>query len=248
MTERSSRIQIVVPCFNEAERFDSAGFERALAGRADLSFVLVNDGSTDETSAVLRTLADRCPARVEVLEQPKNAGKAEAVRQGMLLAFDRGAEMAGYWDADLATPLDAIGDFASVLDSEPEVDLVLGARVAMLGHSIERSATRHYAGRVFATFASMTLGLSVYDTQCGAKLLRCTEQTRALFDEPFGSRWVFDVELLARYLETGGAPSGIRELPLARWSDVQGSKVKPLDFAVGLLELARIKRRYPRGR
>lgn len=240
----SSRIQVVVPCYNEAGRFDSTAFVQAVSADLNTSFVLVNDGSTDDTLSVLRALAKQHPTRVEVLDRPKNAGKAEAVRQGMLVAFDRGAQMAGYWDADLATPLDAIADFAAILDSAPEVDLVLGARVAMLGHEIERSALRHYAGRVFATLASMALNLPVYDTQCGAKLLRCTDATRELFADPFGSRWAFDVELLARYLQHGGTPRGIRELPLARWTDVGESKVKPIDFVVAVIELARIKRRY----
>ena len=241
-------VQIVVPCYNEAERLDVAAFSKALGERPDTSFVFVNDGSTDDTSSVLHALSRENPGRITVLDQNVNSGKAEAVRQGMLAAFADGAELAGYWDADLATPLDAIGDFVSVLDADPRVDLVLGARVAMLGHDIERSPVRHYAGRVFATLASMTLGLSVYDTQCGAKLFRCNDATRALFDEPFGSRWVFDVELLARYLEHGGAPSGVRELALARWTDIPGSKVKPNDFLGGVIELARIRRRYARRR
>jgi glycosyltransferase involved in cell wall biosynthesis len=243
-----ARIQVVIPCYNEADRLDAAAFAKALEERPDTSFVFVNDGSTDDTSAVLHALSARHPGRMAVLDQGDNMGKAEAVRQGLLRAFSSGAELAGYWDADLATPLDAIGDFVTTLDSEPAVDVVLGARVAMLGHRIERKATRHYAGRVFATLASMTLGLSVYDTQCGAKLFRCNEATRALFADPFGSRWVFDVELLARYLHRGGDPSGIREQALARWTDVPGSKVKPTDFVGGVLELARIKRRYPRRR
>ena len=238
------RIHVVVPCYNEAARFDAAAFARALSQNASLSFVLVNDGSTDDTSSVLRAFAEQHPARVRVIDQPENAGKAEAVRSGMLAAFDGGADMSGYWDADLATPLDAITDFAAVLDAAPEVDIVLGARVAMLGREIERSAIRHYAGRVFATLASVVLGLSVYDTQCGSKLFRCNGATLALFADPFGSRWVFDVELLARYLERGGAPGGIRELPLARWTDVAGSKVKPTDFARGVVELIRIRRKY----
>ena len=242
------RVHLVVPCYNEAARFDSAAFARALAKNADFALVLVNDGSTDDTSATLHDLARRSPERVEVVDQPNNAGKAEAVRQGMLTAFASGAEMAGYWDADLATPLDALGDFVSDLDADADVDIVLGARVAMLGHEIQRSAIRHYAGRVFATLASVTIGLPVYDTQCGAKLFRCNAKTRALFDEPFGSRWVFDVELLARYLENGGSPSGIREQALARWTDIAGSKVKPSDFLGGIVELARIKRRYRRRR
>ena len=241
-----TRIQIVVPCYNEAARLDGAAFSKALEQRSDTSFVFVNDGSTDGTSSVLHALSAKNTTRVAVLDQNDNTGKAEAVRQGMLAAFAGGAEFAGYWDADLATPLGAIGDFVSALDSEPAVDVVLGARVAVLGHHIERKATRHYAGRVFATFASMTLGVSVYDTQCGAKLFRCNDATRALFADPFGSRWVFDVELLARYLHNGGDPSGIREQALARWTDVPGSKVKPTDFVGGVMELARIRRRYPR--
>jgi len=239
-----SRIEVVVPCYNEAERFDSAAFERALAENRDLAFVLVNDGSTDDTAAALHRLAFRNAARIKVLDKPKNEGKAEAVRQGMLEAFDQGADLAGYWDADLATPLDAITEFAAALDTAPEIDIVLGARFAILGHEIERSAIRHYAGRVFATLASVALGLTVYDTQCGAKLFRCNEATRVLFGQPFGSRWVFDVELLARYLAGGSEPSGIREIPLARWSDVAGSKVKPADFARGVVELLRIRSKY----
>lgn len=239
-----TRIRIVVPCYNEAARLDVTAFARSLEERPDTSFVFVNDGSTDDTSSVLHAFSSENPTRVLVLDLGENEGKAEAVRQGMLAAFSSDAELAGYWDADLATPLDAIGAFAATLDSEPGVDVVLGARVAMLGHHIERKATRHYAGRVFATLASMTLGLSVYDTQCGAKLFRCNDATRAVFADPFGSRWVFDVELLARYLRDGGDPSGIREQALARWTDIPGSKVKPTDFIGGVVELARIKRRY----
>lgn len=244
MSER--RVCIVVPCYNEAARLDAAAFTEALSGAANLSFVLVNDGSTDETSPWLHALAARHPDRIEVIDQRQNMGKAEAVRHGMLRAFSTGAEMAGYWDADLATPLDAVGDFIEVLETSDSVDIVLGARVAMLGHEIERRAVRHYAGRVFATLASATLGLHVYDTQCGAKLFRANDRSRSLFEEPFGSRWVFDVELLARYLQNGGLASGIREIPLKRWNDIPGSKVKPIDFFGSVVELGRIRRRYAR--
>ena len=102
---------------------------------------------------------------------------------------------------------------------------------------------------VVATCAANTLKLRVYDTQCGAKLLRNTESLRELFAEPFVSTWAFDVELLARVLgtrdSTAEADAQLWELPLQQWRDVAGSKVGALDLPRSLLELLRIRRAYP---
>ena len=68
-------------------------------------------------------------------------------------------------------------------------DLLLGSRVAMLGRDIHRSMVRHYLGRAFATAASIVLDLRVYDTQCGAKLIRRSAALLEALDEPFTSRW-----------------------------------------------------------
>jgi putative flippase GtrA len=61
------------------------------------------------------------------------------------------------------------------------------------------------------------------------------------------SRWIFDVEMIARYLGAGGGPEGLYELPLRAWRDVGESKVKPLDFLRSIGEMASIYRGY-RGR
>jgi dolichyl-phosphate beta-glucosyltransferase len=238
------RIHIVVPCYNEAARLPQSAFDDFLSRHDDVGFVLVNDGSKDETLEVLRKLEGRWPGRVEVVDQQPNQGKAEAVRVGMLRAMDGRGTYAGFFDADLATPLEAIPEFVEVLDRNPRIDVVLGARVALLGRKVERNAARHYLGRVFATAASLVLGLPVYDTQCGAKLLRSTPVLRALFDRPFGSRWIFDVELIARYLTAPGASEGLYELPLQSWIDVAGSRVKARDFLRAAGEMAAIYRTY----
>ena len=84
----------------------------------------------------------------------------------------------GFFDADLSTPLAAIDDFLAVLRLRPQVEFILGSRVMLMGRDVKRKAWRHYLGRVFATAVSLALDLPVYDTQCGAKMLRVNAATR----------------------------------------------------------------------
>lgn len=241
------KIIIVIPCFNEEKRLNVALFQSAMAADPNLDFCLVDDGSTDKTREILSQLVDGQPDRVTCIEHFTNCGKAEAVRSGILLALKRSPNYVGYWDADLATPLDEIPRFISVLQNNPLVLLVMGARVRMLGWRIRRSTFRHYAGRVFATIASTALGMQVYDTQCGAKLFRVEPRTRSLFDKTFESRWAFDVELLFRLSATLGAEADyddvIHELPLTQWTDVAGSKVKTVDFFRTIWEVLKLRHR-----
>jgi dolichyl-phosphate beta-glucosyltransferase len=118
----------------------------------------------------------------------------------------------------------------------------------MLGTRIERSDARHYAGRVFATLASVVLRLAVYDTQCGAKLFRTSPVFRAAMAAPFRSRWAFDVELIGRMdvaSRRGGGPAVgelLRELPLREWVHVGGSKLTPTAMVRATLELLAVRR------
>ena len=247
-----SRTWIVVPCYNEASRLRGDDFSRFVSQNPEVHILFVDDGSTDATPARLSEIAASNPQAFDVVTEPSNRGKAEAVRHGMNEAFRAGADYAGYWDADLATPLTEIPRFMAALDAEPSLEALFGSRVQLLGRTIERNAARHYLGRVSATAISLTLGLAVYDTQCGAKLFRASPECKALFAEPFLTRWVFDVEILARMLEAqrtsggSGPAETVREVPLAEWRDVAGSKVTPLDFFRCLQELVRIYRRHLR--
>jgi dolichyl-phosphate beta-glucosyltransferase len=241
--------EIVVPCFNEERRLSPDSFERALALEPRLSFRFVDDGSKDGTRAVLEKLRERAPHRIAVQALAQNSGKAEAVRQGMLAAFDAGSPVAGYWDADLATPLEELPGFLDVIEGSTDVDVVLGSRVKLLGRKIERRFYRHVYGRAFATVVSLMLDLPVYDTQCGAKLFRNTASVREAFGERFLSRWIFDVELLMRLVAGWNAESlepadRIVEMPLHTWTDVPGSKVGPGDAVRAIGELSALAKRY----
>ena len=249
-----ARCVLVVPCYNEARRFLAGEFRAFLSHRTGISVLFVNDGSTDDTFAVLKRLETEMPSCIEVLHLPQNSGKAEAVRKGMLHALNtQGITCVGFWDADLATPLDAVDELLCILADNPDIQMVFGSRVKLLGRNIERRAVRHYLGRVFATCASMVLRLPIYDTQCGAKLFRVTSDLGAVLQHPFQSRWIFDVEILARFQQVradagvGRALSGvIYEFPLRCWRDVPGSKLRPKDFLTAFRDLLSIHRRYPK--
>lgn len=243
------RTWIVVPCFNEAARLDRAAFEHVLHHSDGPVFLFVDDGSTDDTLAVLRAL-NAAPGRCHVLPLRRNRGKAEAVRSGLLHALEAGALFAGYWDADLATPLAVVDQFRAELLQKPAIDAVIGARVRMLGREIDRSGVRHLVGRAYATAASLVLRLPVYDTQCGAKLFRASPALAAALETPFRSRWGFDVELISRLQRCWGE-SGIGrivEVPLAEWHDVAGSKVSLRAGMRAFLSLAGLALRPPQVR
>jgi dolichyl-phosphate beta-glucosyltransferase len=237
-----SRLLLVVPCYNEEQRLDADAFRAS-----DAEFLFVNDGSTDGTLRLIQSLHDSDPRRFSVLNLERNSGKAEAVRRGIIAALDHGAELTGFWDADLATPLSELPGVLEIFAARPEIEMVFGARVRLLGRDISRHASRHYLGRVGATLISRTLGLAVYDTQCGAKLFRATDALRVVFAKPFLSRWIFDVEILARFIEMQGRDAVARrvyEYPVKVWRDVKGSKVKSTDFLRALRDLRRIGRAY----
>lgn len=200
--------------------------------------LLVDSGSTDHTAQVIAGIV-ASTEHVRSLSLAHNAGKGEAVRRGLLAALDDGADLVGYFDADFATPADEMLRLLRRLEDSPEVSVVLASRVALLGRTIDRSPARHYLGRVYATGASLALGLPVYDTQCGAKALRRSPALQAALARPFATRWAFDVELLGRLLfEVPSLEvSQIVEEPLQAWTDVAGTRMIPWEMARALSEI-----------
>jgi glycosyltransferase involved in cell wall biosynthesis len=248
----SPTLVLVVPCFNEEARLDRQAFVDFSASRPAIRLVFVDDGSSDRTPGILDGMKAESPDRLDVIHLAANQGKAAAVREGILAGLKLQPELVGFWDADLSTPLGAIDDFLALAARRPEVDIILGSRVMLMGRDIRREAWRHYVGRVFATGVSLSLGLPVYDTQCGAKVFRVNEATAAVFAKPFHSPWIFDVEVLARYLALAAEPGRpaprdrIYELAVSQWHHVPGSKLRWTDFVRAAWELVYIHHKYRR--
>ena len=254
----NARICVVVPCYNESARLRPALWLEFLSPPAspfpstDIHFFFANDGSTDDTRQRLADLvrqADRIPegrGKCHWFDFDIRRGKGEVVRRSVLRILNEtpAFDYIGFWDADLATPLDELSRIAAALRERPR-DGVLCSRVKRLGAVIERKPLRHVLGRIFATCASLVLDLPVYDTQCGAKVFRAEALAQAV-QQPFVSSWLFDVEIIQRMIRSGFGD--LLEKPVQRWTEVQGSKLSPLHAARAPIDLWRIHRRYRMGK
>lgn len=244
----SSETVIVIPCYNEEKRLPLVDFTTYFSSNPSVLFLFVNDGSKDNTIGVLQTLQESY-INVQVLDIKVNQGKANAVREGFLYALSNFSfNYIGYFDADLATPLYEIQRFLTYFLAEPKLQMVVGSRVRRMGADIDRNTKRHIFGRVFATLASSTLLLPIYDTQCGAKMFTHS-LAQDIFQEHFSSKWLFDVEIFARVALNIGYPEvklAILEHPLEFWFEKGDSRIKGKDFLIFPIDLMKIYRKYHR--
>lgn len=236
-------ITIIIPCYNEAARISLDDY-RAFLATEPIHLIFVNDGSTDNTINVLKHIRNDFPYQVSVLDLPQNCGKAFAVRAGVLnAAYTADTDIIGFMDADLSTPLEEMVAFDYTFRRR-NVDMVFGSRISRIGSRIDRFPYRHYFGRVIATVISLYLRIPIYDSQCGAKFFR-RDLAREMFQEPFISRWLFDVELFKRIQQSGrDIQSCCWELPLDTWIEKGDSRLGMRDFLKLPFEFYRIFRHY----
>lgn len=243
----SIKTAIVVPCYNEELRLQQDHFVNFVALHHDIDFWFINDGSTDDTLGIIMQMSNKSPDRIFVHSLSANSGKAEAVRQGIcLLSNTEKYNYIGFIDADLSAPLTEIVKLLHVLNNESTLFAVVGARVKMLGRRIQRNNLRYYVSRVFTTYYNSILKLPNYDTQCGLKLF-VQKVAETIFLEPFFSKWLFDIEIFLRIRNLVGRDNyskHILEVPLDEWREINGSKVKLIDFIKAPIEVLRLYKKY----
>lgn len=239
MSAVQEKVCLIIPCYNEEERLDFSRFK----SYGFIHYLFVNDGSTDAT---LQRLQENVTEPDYYLDLSANCGKAEAVRKGILYARKlpiwEEITWVGFWDADLATPVEEVEFFLRFIEITGKgADAIYGSRVDRLGGAISRDYLRHLLGRVFATVVQLVLNTGSYDSQCGAKLFKKSVVEEA-FAEPFISRWLFDIEILLRLRNRR-----IVECPLRQWSEIRGSKIRFFSFtARALRDIWLIRLRYGR--
>jgi dolichyl-phosphate beta-glucosyltransferase len=225
-------LTIVLPAYNEEARIGSAldelfGYlhrrgaapDEGRPGAAGLpeaiQVLVVDDGSTDGTAALVRDRRETADGELQVLTVP-HGGKGAAVRAGMLAAD---GDLVVFADADMATPPDELPLLVEALES---ADAAYGSRIQVDGSDMRASQPgwRRVLGKVFHTLASMWVVGPVLDTQCGFKGFR-REVARDVFARQQVKSIVFDVELIYLVRRRGYSHAVV---PI-RWGDRRGSRM-----------------------
>jgi dolichyl-phosphate beta-glucosyltransferase len=237
----SPDLSIVIPAYNEESRIAPTIREAVTHFRGchrDVEVLVVDDGSRDGTSAVVRGLGEEF-SEVRLIRLAANHGKGYAVRTGVVNAVGR---MVLFADADGATPFAELERLEIALESG--ADIAIGSRaIRAEGVRVHAKRYRHVIGRTFHRMVEFLADAGVQDTQCGFKLFRSTV-AHDLFSRMRMDGFSFDVELLMMAKRRGYR---VAEIPV-NWTHQPGSKVNLTWDSIRMAaDLFRIRRHYLSG-
>jgi dolichyl-phosphate beta-glucosyltransferase len=224
-----AQYSIVIPAFNESARIGRAlsdVLSSIQKNSWDAEIIVVNDGSSDDTAAIVQGFAATHPI-IRLIHNDGNRGKGYSVRNGMLQAT---GSLVMFTDADLSAPMDeAERLFAAIRDG---ADVAIGSRWLERGRqTIHQPLYRQFFGRCFNAVTRMVMRLPFADTQCGFKAFtRSAAQT--IFQLQRIERWGFDPEILFIALKRGYK---VREVSVT-WGHDERSRISYLRDGIKMLE------------
>lgn len=216
---------IVIPCYNEKSRLSFDSYVQILQNEKSINFCFVNDGSEDETSVILKNIQEIAPDKVYIVELDSNKGKGNAIFLAIQWILSNTIECKdiGYLDADLSV------DFTTYLKMLEyhrlsSLKLTYASRARLLSVSFNQNIFRKVTSVLAKYITPRLYSIPVDDTQCGAKIIDYNI-IRNLFDRPFLSRWLFDIELFIRYKNRFDL-RGVKAFYLENWVYRSQSKLK----------------------
>lgn len=220
---------IVIPAYNESARIGPALAEvlRTIDDqRWDAEVLVVNDGSTDSTAAIVESFVAR-DSRVRLLHNGANRGKGYSVRNGLLHS---GGNIVMFTDADLSSPMpEAERLFDAIRNG---ADVAIGSRwLERSRQTIHQPLYRQIFGRCFNLVTRLIMRLPFADTQCGFKAFR-RSAAQTIFQLQRIERWGFDPEILFIALKRG---YNIKEVPVT-WGHDERSRISYLRDGIKMLE------------
>lgn len=219
---------IVIPAFNEKARIGATLAEVIRCIEAEgwnAEVIVVDDGSTDETAAMVQSIASMHPY-IYLLSNGSNRGKGYSVRNGMLHAA---GDIVLFTDADLSSPMqEAARLFRAIREG---ADVAIGSRwLESSRQTIRQPLYRRFFGRCFNLVTRMIMRLPFADTQCGFKAFtRRAAQT--VFQLQHIERWGFDPEILFIALKRGFV---VKEVPVS-WGHDERTRISYLRDGMQML-------------
>ena len=233
-------LSLVIPAYNEQARLPYTLSEiEAFLCRAGIAceVIVVDNGSTDATSAVVLQAASRF-SQLRLLRTDRR-GKGLAVRTGVLAAHGASVIFA---DADLSWPVEDIARFTTLV-SDPSTPVAIGSREGLGARRVGEPSYRHLMGRVFNRVVQAYAVPGIEDSQCGFKALR-RDAAQAIFRRQRIDGFAFDVEVLFLARRFGYT---VRVVPLS-WEHKENSRVVPVrDTLLMLSDVARVRLNAWRG-
>lgn len=202
-------LTVALPAYNEAANIEAMVrdvYEKVAPLAGDLEVIVVNDGSADETGAILERMAAE-DGRLRVVDHPVNLGYGAAVRDGIWAASKA---YVFFTDSDRQFDLSELARLAARLD---EADMVIGYRQA-------RSDPWHRRlfGHGWSWLVNLLFGYVARDVDCAFKLF-----SRQVIDEVQvdSTGATFSAEFLARAKRVGFI---IVEEPVSHYPRKAGSQ------------------------
>ncbi len=175
---------VIIPTYNN-DRTLAQVIDSVLEYTA--SVMVVNDGSTDQTSQILSRYSDK----IEIISYGKNKGKGHALSQGFKRAIQKGYAYALTLDSDGQHFASDIPQFMKTLEANPGA-LIVGNR-NLVQDNMPRKNT--FANRFSNFWFCVQTGKKLLDTQTGYRLYPLKKMHRL---QPVTSRYEAELEMLVR--------------------------------------------------
>lgn len=188
-----------LPAWNEADNLPvvvTEAIEYLQSRNQPFVVIIVDDGSTDDTAKVARTLQATYPELVRLVQHHVNRGYGAALRTGFKASLASDYEWIGFCDADGQFKPRDIG---KLIDSavESESDIAIGYRIARADNFKRRAM-----GRAWHELSRLLLGYKAIDVDCGFKVFR-RDALHHLDAQLTGDHATISPEILARAYRAG---------------------------------------------
>ena len=214
------KLSIIIPAYNEEARIVDTlvnTLSYLNAQEYDSEIIVVSDGSTDGTKAVVENFKDQRRVMLRFFEYHPNRGKGYAVRYGMLKG---GGEVIIFMDADYSVPIEEVEKGIQLLENG--FDIAIASR-AISGSVItcRQNFFRELSAKIYTFTQNRYLGIRYKDTQCGFKIFTA-HAARTLFEKQKLESVIFDPEILWLAKQEGFQ---VAEFPV-RWSHIEDSRIR----------------------